>query len=138
MARISTKACTTQSCLHSMLSIMDETINIGDSPVRPKKRRIYNVDTPPPEPKHETCQATRPDTESYMGMDRMPSFESSRKRAECTPLAEWIEATRMDPEVIEGVNIKQLGLKASAVHAISKDNLDDILNGNYKGVAAYE
>ena len=41
----------------------------------------------------------------------------------------------MDPEA-DGVNIKQLGLNASAVDAISNENLDDILNGNYKGVAA--
>ena len=144
-----------------MAPIEDETVPVGDSPVRAnkqyspvrgpfrgKRKRTVQIDVTSPapiqEPKEEPMPQTRPDTESYMGMDRMPSFESSPKRAKRTPLAsltEWIwksmnEITRMDPEIIDGVNIKQLGLKASAVDAISNENLDDILKGNYKGVAA--
>ena len=80
---------------------------------------------------------TRPTTESFMGMDRPPSFESQvranqqeqaaphNKRAKRTPL----QNSPMDQKIIDGVNIMQLGLAANAVDALVNDNLNDVLSG---------
>ena len=57
---------------------------------------------------------------------------TDNKRARRNPLVN----SPMDPKIIDGVNIMQLGLSANAVDALVNDNLNDVLSGKYGGIVA--